>query len=177
MEKIEWLMLNFTLPKEPSRVRVSAWRKLKKSGSVNIGQSMWVLPMTDGHIDVFTEISDDILQNGGEAYILKADFINIGNAKDITEFFNTARDEEYKEFLKKCNDFFHKIEKKINRINYTFAKVEENEHELEKLGIWIAKITARDFFEAPLKVKAQKMLTDCRNTVKTLSVHQWEPPR
>ena len=39
MKSIEWLMLNFTLPKEPSRVRVSTWRKLKKSGSVNIGQS------------------------------------------------------------------------------------------------------------------------------------------
>ena len=30
MEHQEWLTINYSLPKEPSRVRVSVWRKLKK---------------------------------------------------------------------------------------------------------------------------------------------------
>ena len=32
MEKNEWIALNYTLPREPSRVRVSVWRHLKKIG-------------------------------------------------------------------------------------------------------------------------------------------------
>jgi len=159
---MEWLMINFTLPKEPSRVRVSAWRKLKKSGSVNIGQSMWVLPLSDEHIKVFTEISDDILQNNGEAYILKSTFISTGNTKNITEIFNKARDEEYKEFLGKCEDFYREIEKESERENFTFAEIEENESEYEKLEVWLKKINGRDFFTAPLKTPSDENLEKCK---------------
>lgn len=162
MKQTEWLMLNFTLPKEPSRIRVSVWRKLKKIGSVNIGQSMWILPISDEHISVFTEISGDILQNHGEAYILKAEFINTGNSKDITEFFNSSRDEEYKEFLGKCEDFFREIEKESEKENYNFAEIEENEEEYEKLDVWLKKIMVRDFFDAPLKNTSIDSLKKCK---------------
>lgn len=160
---MDWLMLNFTLPKEPSRVRVSAWRKLKKSGSVNIGQSMWILPVSDEHINTFTEISSDILQNNGEAYILKATFISTGKAGDISDTFNKARDEEYKEFLEKCEDFFCEIEKETAKENFSFAEIEENESEYEKLEQWLKKIEMRDFFTAPLKNPSDEALEKSRN--------------
>jgi len=159
---MEWLLLNFTLPKEPSRVRVSAWRKLKKSGSVNIGQSMWVLPLSDEYIKIFTEISNDILQNNGEAYILKASFISTGNSDDITAIFNKARDEEYKEFLGKCEDFYREIEKETEKENFTFAEIEENESEYEKLEIWLKRINGRDFFSSPLKTPSDEALEKCK---------------
>ena len=44
MERNEWIAINYTLPREPSRIRVSVWRKLKKIGAVSIQQSMWILP-------------------------------------------------------------------------------------------------------------------------------------
>jgi len=159
---MEWLMLNFTLPKEPSRVRVSAWRKLKKSGSVNIGQSMWVLPLSDEHIKVFTEISDDILQNNGEAYIFTATFISMGHTDDIAAIFNKARDEEYKEFLDKCEDFYREIEKETAKWKFDFAEIEESEDEYEKLEAWLKKINVRDFFGAPLKEPSTQALRKCK---------------
>jgi len=174
MNSIEWLILNFTLPKEPSRVRVSAWRKLKKSGSVNIGQSMWVLPMSDEHISVFTEISGDILQNNGEAYILKASFISTGNTDDITSIFNRARDEEYKEFLGKCEDFFREIEKETEKQNFTFAEIEENESEYDKLEEWLRKITVRDFFSAPLKAQSDDAFKKCKKLLDDYSSKVYE---
>ena len=169
MESQEWLMLNFTLPKEPSRVRVSAWRKLKKSGSINIGQSMWLLPMSEEHIAVFTEISGDILKNNGEAFIMKSVFIRIGNADNITGFFNKARDEEYKEFLDKCEDFFREIEKETERKNFNFAEIEENEIEYEKLEEWLKKITLRDFFTSSLCEPSKKALCKCKKLLNDYS--------
>jgi len=159
MKSQEWLMLNFTPPKEPSRVRISAWRKLKKSGSVNIGQSMWILPLSEEHIAVFTEISDDILKNNGEAFIMEVVFINTGNAEDIADFFNKARDEEYKEFLDKCDDFFREIEKETEKENFSFAEIEENESEYEKLTEWLKRITVRDFFSASLQLPSKESLS------------------
>lgn len=162
MESNEWLMLNFTLPKEPSRVRVSVWRKLKKSGSVNIGQSMWLLPVEDKHEELFRKISDEITQNSGEAYILKSTFISTGNTEDICTPFNVARDEEYKEFFDKCEDFYREIEKETAKGKFDFAEIDENEREYDKLADWIKTIMERDFFGASLKSDSEKALEKCR---------------
>lgn len=163
MDQNEWLILNYTLPKEPSRARVSAWRKLKKCGSISIGQSMWLLPFTKEHIDEFNEISNEIIQNNGKAYILKASFISIGNSEDIVEAFNKARDDEYKEVLEKCEDFFYEIEKETKRQNYTFPEVEENEYEYNKIVEWYKKVTERDFFTASLKTSTGEQLEKCKD--------------
>lgn len=158
---MEWLMLNYTLPKEPSRVRVSAWRKLKKSGSVSIGQSMWILPVSQESNDIFVEISNEVLQNQGSAYIMKTVFINESN-ENIIEFFNNARNDEYKELLEKCQDFFTEIEKETKKKNYSFAEIEENEEEYNKMTAWYQKIATRDFFNASLKAKSSRELEKCK---------------
>jgi len=76
MEHQEWLTINYSLPKEPSRVRVSVWRKLKKSGAVILGQSVWFLPMNDNNEAFFQKISAEITLNGGESYRSTASFWN-----------------------------------------------------------------------------------------------------
>ncbi len=50
----KWAVIGYTLPREPSRVRVSLWRKLKKRGAVSIQQSMWVLPHSGGNDRFFS---------------------------------------------------------------------------------------------------------------------------
>ena len=61
----EWLTINYSLPKEPSRVRVSVWRKLKKSGAVILGQSVWFLPVNEDHEVFLQKVSDEIIQSNG----------------------------------------------------------------------------------------------------------------
>lgn len=162
MNSKKWLILNFTLPKGQSRVRVSVWRKLKKCGSVSIGQSMWALPASEEHLELFNEISKEIIENGGNAYIANADFLSKGSTDDIINLFNKARDEEYQEFLEKCEDFFLEIEKETKRENFTYIELEENEDEYNKLAEWLKKINNRDFFGAPLKKQAEETLKKCK---------------
>ncbi|MBM7582233.1 DNA-binding transcriptional regulator PaaX [Caldicoprobacter guelmensis] len=169
MSSREWLILNFTLPKEQSRVRVSVWRKLKKCGSVSIGQSMWVLPASEEHLKLFNEMAKEIIENGGIAYIANADFLSTGNTDDIINLFNKARDEEYQEFLEKCEDFFLEIEKETRRENFTYIELEENEAEYNKLVEWLKKINSRDFFGAPLKKQAEEMLEKCKRLLDDFS--------
>jgi len=161
MENKEWFMLNYTLPKEPSRVRVSSWRKLKKSGSVSIGQSMWILPVCQESIRIFDEISNEVQQNGGSAYIMKSVFINESDS-EVEKFFNDARNDEYKELIEKCEDFFAEIGKETKKNNYSFAEIEENEEEYNKMTAWYQKIAARDFFSAALKEKSSQELQECK---------------
>ncbi|WP_031420605.1 Chromate resistance protein ChrB [Lachnoclostridium phytofermentans] len=174
MEEKEWLILNYTIPKEPSRIRVSVWRKLKKCGSVIIGQSMWMLPLSNEHIDIFTEISNEILQNNGDAYILKGVLVSDNGSDNIVELFNKARDEEYKELLDKCEDFFREIEKETEKENFSFVEVEENEDEYNKLIEWHKKIAKRDFFNASLKTVSAQELEKCKQILDDFSNQVYE---
>lgn len=162
MEEKVWVILNYTLPKDPSRVRVSVWRKLKKIGSVNIGQSMWVLPFTKEHFDFFSEILNDVQQNQGEGYLLDANFIGNQNSENIIQLFNKASDQDYKEVLEKCADFFQEIKDETAKENFTYAEVEENEYEYNKLIDWYNNVLKRDFFNAPLRATTEQQLNKCK---------------
>lgn len=52
-------------------------------------------------------------------------------------YFNNLRDEEYKEFIDKCDDYFK---------------------ELDKLSSWYAKIEARDIFHSSRRDYAKEKL-------------------
>lgn len=160
MEQDTWIAINYTLPREPSRTRVSIWRKLKKFGAVNIQQSMWILTSNDENYGLLDEIKNEVTQNNGEAFLMTVSVDDDGK-KIIIEKFNAARDEEYGELLEQCEEFFKEIDKEITRENFTFAEIEENEEELNKLKQWYAKIAARDSFDAPLQEKAKLMLSKC----------------
>ncbi|MFZ7121189.1 MAG: Chromate resistance protein ChrB [Eubacteriaceae bacterium] len=173
MEK-SWIMLNFTIPKEPSRVRVSVWRKLKKNGSVNIGQSMWILPSSEYHINFFNEIANEIKNNHGIAYIISAEFLSGISDVSIIEVFNKARDEEYTEFIEKCKDYVEEIEKETVKEKFTYVELEENEDEINKLIKWFEKISKRDFFLAPLKNEAEEIIERCKVLLEVFSSNIYE---
>lgn len=160
MKQYEWLIINYTLPREPSRSRVAVWRKLKKTGAVSIQQSMWILPFTNENHMLFKEIKSEVLQNGGEAFIMTSSADEYGK-KIIIDQFNAARNEEYGEFLEQCTEFFNEIDKEIKRKNFTYAEIEENEEDLLKLKEWFSKISSRDAFGATYHDKAKEQLARC----------------
>ncbi len=173
MDNMQWLLMNYTLPKEPSRARVSVWRKLKKAGAVNIQQSMWVLPDTESNMDALSAVKQEIVSCSGEAYVLKCSPDKESNIVFIQKF-NAARDEEYEELLEQCEEFFKEIEKETARKNFSFAETEENEEELEKLNKWFNQISARDFFSAPLKQKSEDTLLKCASALEAFCESVYE---
>jgi CRISPR/Cas system-associated endoribonuclease Cas2 len=160
MEPLEWAVISYTLPREPSRARVSVWRRLKKIGAVNMQQSMWVLPMTGANYELLNSVRDEVVRNGGEAFVMKSTADAEADAA-IARRFNEARNEEYGELLEQCEDFYKEIEMETARRNFTFAEVEENEEELDKLREWHRKIAARDSFSAGRSGEARAALLKC----------------
>ena len=166
MEQNEWVVINYTLPREPSRTRVSIWRKLKKIGAVNIQQSMWLLPLSEHNITLLNEIKNEVTQNNGEAFVMKSSVDEDGRG-NIIQRFNASRNEEYQEVLEECEKFIKEIDKEIARQNYSFAEIEENEEEFNKLKQWYVKIKARDTFGASLCDKSSALLTKCEEALET----------
>lgn len=161
MNDLEWLTINYTLPKEPSRTRVSVWRRLKKSGAVLLCQSVWVLPVNRDNETFLKKIADDIKQNGGNSYIMQMTSQDKSTSERIVSVFNQARDEEYSEFLEQCDQLLNELEKESKLGKFTFAELEENENDLQKLSDWQEKIKMRDFYNGSLRCAADEKLKQC----------------
>ncbi|HWP79135.1 MAG TPA: Chromate resistance protein ChrB [Candidatus Acidoferrum sp.] len=160
MTQNKWIALSYTLPREPSRARVSVWRKLKKLGAVGIWQSMWVLPGGEENRRLLSEMKEEVVRCGGEAFTLEFSADKDGEQL-IVDRFTAARGEEYEELFEQCEDFFAEIERETARQNFSFAEIEENEEELDKLRLWYEKIAARDTLGSPFGEKAKAMLAKC----------------
>ena len=59
---------------------------------------------------------------------------------------NAQSDEEYGEFIERCDDLHAELTKERGKNHYSFAELEENDAEVKKLKSWLSRIQTRDFF-------------------------------
>jgi DNA-binding transcriptional regulator PaaX len=174
MYRIKWLVLNYNLPSEPSRHRVAVWRALKKLGAANIQQSMWIMPDSEENLNALKKISRDIEGSGGEALMMESAFLEEEHEKRIQAVFNRLRDEEYCELVSECRKYLAEIEKEIANEKFTFAEMEEEESELEKLTSWHGRIEKRDIFLAEAGKEAREMLSRINGAFQVFSSKVYE---
>jgi len=157
---MKWLFFSYSLPTNPSKARVFVWRQLKKMGAVNF-QSVWVMPFSQDRLNELKKLIEDIEKFKGTGLIIAGKILGEEQEKRINKAFVDSRNEEYKEIIDKCEAFFKEIEYEIGRENFTFAEVEENEEELQKLKDWFKKVEKRDVMKPPLRKTAMDKLKIC----------------
>ena len=116
----------------------------------------WVLPATEVHRQLFTQLAKAIRSQGGHASILSHAEIE-SDALTIQERFAQDRAREYEEFQSRSAAFFAEIVKERKLKKFTFAELEEIDDDFVKLNAWLDKIVARDFF--PKKHRRAAILT------------------
>ena len=154
-------MLIYSLPARPSTQRVFVWRKLKTAGVLYLQHSVCLLPDDSSSRKVFDVLKNDIVERKGEARISSILFQVTEEEAGIVSRFQLQADEEYQEFLGRCRDFHKELEMERKKEHFSFAEIEENEFELDKLARWLPKIEARDFFSAKLGSQARTALKAC----------------
>ena len=94
-KKLTWLLLLLRLPATHKAERVAIWRKVKKSGAIQIQTSTYILPDEPARYELFQWLTQEIRSAGGDATLVRAREIEgLPNEKPI-ELFNTARAKEY----------------------------------------------------------------------------------
>lgn len=161
MSTLSWLLLIYKAPPEPVRKRVALWRRLKSMGAVYLQGGVCLLPKTDEHVRQLKVVENELAEIGGEAVILETAGLDRAQGEKVLSRFKADRDEQYREFLDKCDDFEREVAKEVDADHFTYAELEENEVDLKKLKSWIAKIGALDFYGAPLAAEAEKRLKGC----------------
>jgi hypothetical protein len=155
--------LTYKVPPEPAAKRIALWRRLKGMGAVYLQNGVCLLPKTDDHVRRLKMLENDIAELGGEAVILETVALDRAQEEKVLGRFKADRDEAYREFIDKCDDFEGEIAKEIAAEHFTYAELEENDVDLKKLQGWLEKIGKLDFYGGALASEARRRLKQCES--------------
>jgi hypothetical protein len=145
-------------PRSPPR---SASRSGVVRRAVYLQNGVCLLPKSDDHVRRLKMLEDDLAEMEGQALILETVALDQAQEKKVLSRFKADRDEEYREFLDKCDDFEGEIAKETAAGHFTYAELEENDVDLKKLQGWLDKIKRLDFYGAGLREEADRRLRGC----------------
>ncbi len=158
---IQWLLFTYKVPAEPAAGRVGMWRRLKAMGAVYLQSGVCLLPKTDDHVRRLKMLENGAAEMGGEAVLLETVAFDAAQEAKVLDRFRADRDDQYREFIGKCNGFEAEIAKEFAKEKFTYAELEEEDADLRKLQGWIEKIRKLDFYDAPLGLTAAEHLRAC----------------
>lgn len=135
-----WLLLLFSLPANRNTERVAVWRRLKKTGAVQIKTSTYLLPDEPPQYEQFQWLAKQIRDYGGDSTLVRAQDIEGLTREKVVAMFNDARNKDYAELKKSLQQFVARGKK---------AEAETAAAELERLTRQFREIRAVDFFDSP----------------------------
>lgn len=169
-----WLLLTYKVPPEPAAKRIALWRKLKGMGAVYLQNGVCLLPRTDDHLRRLKVVENEIEEMSGEAVLLETVGLDRAQEEKVIARFTADRDEAYRELIDRCTDFEAEIAKETAAEHFTYAELEENDVDLEKLKGWLGKIRKLDFYGAPLSSEADRRLQHCTSLLETYAKRVFE---
>jgi hypothetical protein len=97
--KRTWLLMVYTVPREPSASRVYAWRKLNRLGALMLQDAVWVLPFSPKTREHFQWLAAEIGELGGSATLWQSEPLLDGQEKEMVQRFEMALRKSYQEIL------------------------------------------------------------------------------
>lgn len=147
-----WLLLLFRLPAAHQAERVALWRKLKRSGAIQIQTSTYVLPDEPARYEYFQWLTKEIRDAGGDATLVRAREIEGLPDGKLVDLFNSARAKDYA-----------LLAKQLQRLLTRGKKV----NEVERIRKQFRDIRERDFFDSPPAQDVEMLLHRIDKTTKT----------
>jgi len=95
MTSPRWLVLTWRLPAASSTPRVATWRNLQRLGAVTLTPGAVVVPYSEHLLEQLEWIAEDIVQRGGDAYVLPVTELREADEQEILRRMRKERNDEY----------------------------------------------------------------------------------
>src|SRR5947209_15931761 len=69
VSRLDWVLLAYRLPREPSTPRITVWRKLRRLGVVQLVDGLVALPADARTKEQLEWVAEEVLDAGGEATV------------------------------------------------------------------------------------------------------------
>ena len=157
MDEQRWLILIYRLPREPSRPRVAAWRKLKALGALYLQDGVAALPEDAVTREQLEWLQLQVREAGGEATLWEAQPNTSGENEELVEAFRSSREEAYRMLIAGAKRIQRKAE---------LGGSKTLPEELGKLEREFRMERRRDYFRSPLRKEAATALKVARQALR-----------
>jgi Protein ChrB, N-terminal len=140
---LDWVLLVYRLPREPSTPRITVWRKLRRLGVVQLVDGLVALPADARTTEQLEWIAEEVLDAGGEATVWTGRPGSAADEQRLAARMAAAVAEEYRAVLAAA-DGEGRSGSSAAAHRRTVARLER---ELQRIG-------RRDFFPPPERDEA-----------------------
>src|SRR5437899_1320998 len=93
---IDWLLLAYHLPREPSTPRIAVWRKLSRLGVAKLGDGLVALPADARTQEQLEWVADEVIEAGGEATLWRSRLTSAGAERALAQRMAAVIAAEYR---------------------------------------------------------------------------------
>jgi hypothetical protein len=137
--EMDWVLLAYRMPREPSTPRIAVWRKLRKLGATQLVDGLVALPADPATVEAFDWLADEVLGAGGEAWTWRARPGSKQQQQQLRDRVSAAVVEEYRALIAHAKD----------------AATDPTGRTLGRLRRELRAIEARDRFGVPDRDRAR----------------------
>ncbi|MFI9550518.1 Chromate resistance protein ChrB [Nonomuraea endophytica] len=139
----QWVLLAYRIPRQPSTLRISIWRKLDRLGVARLGDGLVALPADARTREQIDWIAEEIGEMGGSSTVWLAAAGSAAQEKDIAAEMRQARAAEYRAVL-------------LQAETAAGARPGERSRTLKRLQAELRRIGRRDYFPPADREAAQR---------------------
>jgi hypothetical protein len=162
---VRWFLLTYKLPPERSSARVAVWREVRRSGALQLQQSVVAFPDAEPFERAVARIRAAVDEVGGTVVAVRAEPLDSDDETRLKAFWNAARADEYGELASECEKLVAEIDKEFHKQKFTLAELDEEEAELDKLRRWHERIRARDVCGCERAADAERAMGDAEEAL------------
>jgi hypothetical protein len=161
-----WVLLIYTVPAEPTRLRASIWRELKKVGAEYLRDGVSVLPEREETVGVFTRLAAKVHEFGGHATIIRRAQLDDGWAAEVIAQMRADRESEYDQVAREARRFLEHVERERGHRELSYLEVDQLAADLVKLRRWAGQARARDHLGVADAAAVERLLARCDDALR-----------
>ena len=144
--RLDWVLLSYRLPREPSTPRITVWRKLRRLGAIQPVDGLVALPADARTKEQLEWVAEEVLDAGGEATVWLGRPGSAADERRLAARMSAAIAEEYRAVLAAVDEARREDSLSARR------------RVLARLGRELQRIGRRDFFPPPERDEAYAAL-------------------
>lgn len=126
--EVEWALLSYRLPREPSTPRIAVWRKLKRLGVEQIGDGLVALPDDARTREHLEWVAADVVAADGEATVWVARTARTAS-ENLATRMRAARELEYRSLLDEVAAADGSVDTRtLQRFRRTLRAIDRRDH-------------------------------------------------
>src|SRR5438094_3687065 len=150
--RVQWVLLGYRLPRDPSTPRSTLWRKLRRLGAAQVLDGLAALPLDARNREQLEWLADEVGEAGGEATIWVGELASARQERELAGRMAEAIADDYSAVIADATTGREEVAGQRRR---TLARLRRE----------LRRIRARDYFPPPEREHARAAVEDLAGLV------------